>query len=684
MPSIDMSPYYVDNDHHIRQMMDESYRASIPLTQQFWNEADIDTRFKCGDQTLWNQIYGTLPLQNRRQFQFNRIRRIINMVAGYQRRNRKTTIVTPMENSDQQTADDLSGVLQWANNQAGLYELLSDAFEGACTTGFNLLSVWLDYRSDPISGDIRVTNYYHNGVMIDPSFKRKDLTDANFIWVRRWMSKKQVASLMPEREKEIMGLSTQGYRDDKFMFLPENYQYSLKGLVPYDEYYYLDYRDMDTLVDLETGESLEWPGTPQSLKLYLKLHPQLKSVKSQKQTCKMAISVSGKILYNGPNHLGIDRYPFVGVFCYFEPEVPYFSLKMQGIVRSLRDSQYLYNRRKVIELDILESQINSGLKFKESALKDPRDAFISGQGRMLAIRDSASMDDVQMIQAPEIPPTMIELSRLLGEEITQISGVNEELLGSADDDKAGILSLLRQSAGLTTLQIPFDQLDSSQALSGHIFLDIIQNNFTSGKVKKILGREPTDQFDNKAFQKFDCNVEEGMLTTSQKQMQFQQLLQLRELGIDVPARILIETSQIQNKAEFIEALQTQEDEQSQMEQAQNEQQMQQQEILNQSLASKAESDRALAAERLAKIQLDGALNMERMAKSQEDRSNAQLSRIKAAKELMGIDLSQLETILNILKSLQEPVEEIPIPQMPRQLPTPQTQIQQNSALSTIG
>jgi hypothetical protein len=54
---------------------------------------------------------------------------------------------------------------------------------------------------------------------------------------------------------------------------------------------------------------------------------------------------------------------------------------------------------------------------------------------------------------------MIQLSELLGQEIQQISGVNEELLGSAQDDKAGILSMLRQGAGLTTLQGLFDNLD---------------------------------------------------------------------------------------------------------------------------------------------------------------------------------------------------------------------------------
>ena len=159
----------------------------------------------------------------------------------------------------------------------------------------------------------------------------------------------------------------------------------------------------------------------------------------------------------------------------------------------MRDAQYLYNRRRIIELDILESQIASGWKYKENALVDPKDVFLFGQGRGLALKEEANMTDVEQINPPQIPPSMIQLSELLAREVQEISGVNEELLGSAVDDKAGILSMLRQGAGLTTLQTLFDQLDSSQKLLGKLMIELIQTNFTPGKVKRILEKEPTSQ-----------------------------------------------------------------------------------------------------------------------------------------------------------------------------------------------
>lgn len=649
----DLSQYYVDGDSDIKNMMEESYRESLTFTQQFWNEADIDLRFLAGDQTIWSQLYGNLPYQNRQAFQFNRLRRIINMVSGSQRKNRKTTTVIPIENADQQTADDFSALLQWASNASGAYQALSDAFSGALTTGFNLLSVWMDYRKDPINGDIKIDNMHHNGCMIDCNFKKKDLSDANFIWTRKWMAKKQLVSLLPGRGDEIEAMSPSASRDQKFMFLPENYNFRTKGLLSYDEFWYLDTRDVDMLIDSENGEAMEWTGDDEALELFRYRYPDIKVIKTSKQTCKLAVSVNDRVMYDGPNPLNIDVYPFVGVYGYFQPEIQNFSLKMQGMIRGLRDSQFLYNRRKRIELDICESQINSGLKFKESALVDPDDAFMTGQGRRLAIRDSSSMDDVQPLPTPDIPQGMFELSRLLGEEISQISGVNEELLGSADDDKSGVLSMLRQGAGLTTLQTLFDQLDDSQAQLGKIYMDIIQQNFSPAKVRRILGRDPTEEFNNKTFQKYDCEITEGVMTATQKQMQFRQLLELKELEVPIPDSVLIDAATLQNKGDLIKAIDAQQQAEQQQQQLTEQLQQQQQQVITESLMSKAESDKAMAAAKMNSMKLDEIIGIEKLAKAQEDRSDVELNRAKALKELADLDLQNISSILELLKSIQQ-------------------------------
>ena len=112
--------------------------------------------------------------------------------------------------------------------------------------------------------------------------------------------------------------------------------------------------------------------------------------------------------------------------------------------------------------------------------------------------------------------------------------------------------MLRQGAGLTTLQTLFDQLDRSQKLLGRVILEVIQNNFTPGKVKRIIEEEPTPEFYNKTFGKYDAVIEEGFNTSTQRQMNFAQLLQLRELGIPIPNESLLDAATIQNKTKLIE------------------------------------------------------------------------------------------------------------------------------------
>lgn len=676
-PSIDDSfyAYQTEGSQSIKERMEATYAQSITINQSYWSEADIDTRFKAGDQSLWNDIYGNLPAFRRRVFNFNRIRRVCNMITGHQRRNRKSSVVIPIENSDNTTADQFTKVMMWAMEKDNTLETLSEAFDGAVTAGMNLLSVWMDYRNDPINGDIKVDNVSYNGFLIDPFFRKQDLSDCNYIWSRKWLTKTQIKSLLPSRRAEIDKMVARGNQDGKFQYMPESYNYSMQNLLTYDEYWYRDYRKQKLIVDIQTGETMEWTGKDEDLKLFLKQYPQLTTIEQDVQTTKLAIVVQGCVMYDGPNPMGIDPYPFVPVFCYYEPQIPYFPWRIQGVVRGLRDSQYLYNRRKVIELDILESQINSGFKYKENALVNPADVFLQGQGRGLAIKEEASLADVEAIQAPNIPASMIQLSQILGEEISQISGVNEELLGSATDDKAGIVAKLRQGAGLTTLQGIFDQLDTSQKILGRLFIQLIQSNFSPGKIKRIINEEPSLQFYSKAFGKYDCAVEEGVNTTTQKQLQFVQLTEmielLNKLGLPVTQEFLsqlLESSTIQEKQKLLESIGQQQKQAAESQQQQQQMAMQLQEAQLKDLQAKAEANAGLGLERASRVQENRALAIERLSESEKDKEIGNLNQIKAMKELESMDLDHLERLhelsekLKTQQSFDERVEKLSVKQ----------------------
>src|SRR5690606_25922644 len=103
--------------------------------------------------------------------------------------------------------------------------------------------------------------------------RKTDLSDCNALWKRTFLTKRECISLLPDKEEEVMELMGQDNRDGKFQFMPENYNYGLKNLLTYDEFYYRDFRTQQMLVDTQTGETMEWRGNDERLREYLQAYP---------------------------------------------------------------------------------------------------------------------------------------------------------------------------------------------------------------------------------------------------------------------------------------------------------------------------------------------------------------------------------------------------------------------------
>lgn len=644
---------YVDGgtaERNIKQMMDHYYQQSYPINAAYWQEGLIDKRFKVGDQSLYSALYGEQDFYKHRRFFFNKIRRHVNMIAGFQRRNRKSMQTVAVDTESDNLSDQYTKALLYGERVSGFQEYFSQACEGAADVGVSYMHMYLDYTRDPLQGELAWDNVSYNNCLIDPYFRKADLSDCNFWWRRRWLSRDIAKSLLPKRAAEIDKMRPSQVKDGRFPMQAELIQYSISDLLQYDEFYYRTTRPAEVVYDTQTGDTAEWSGSKEELREIQQRQPWLKSRTVQKATVNLAIVVGNRVLYDGPNLLGTDRWPVVPVLGYYEPDLPNFSWRLQGVVRNMRDSQYLYNRRKIIELDILESQANSGWIFKSDAVTDIKAFRQTGQGLLIPIKRSAEMGDIQRIEPPSVPSSMIELSRALSEDITQISGVNEELLGSADDDKAGVLAMLRQGAGLTTLQTLFDRWDYAQNLCGQVMLETIQRNWTYGKAKRVLGEEPLNRFFDAELSRYNIVVREGVYSSSQRQMEAQQLMYLRnELQVPVPDETIIRALQIQNKDELIQDIKKQSEQQQQQQQAAMQAQQAEAESRTAVQQAKAAADQALAQERQAKI-IQGSADMA-VKLNEADRAEAQAD-LAMVKQLVELDDLSIQSMLRSLQMAQ--------------------------------
>ena len=646
---------YVDptdkGNKNLQQMMDWFYQANYPGNGAAWLQGAIDVRFKAGDQSLYNASMGlsnnTMNLPQK--FFFNLTRRHVNMITGFQRKNRKSTITLPVHEGDDALADDYNKVLRWCDDRDGYQEYHSQAFEGACTTGMNLLHLYPDYTFDPISGDLFTDNVSYNNFLIDQYWRKQDFSDCNGIWRRRWVNKQGAKNLLPGYGKEIDKMKTGGIKDGRFPMQAELLNVNVNELFSYDEFYYRTTREGTLVLDPKSGESVEWEqeeGDDEGfMERALASQPWLITKKVQIPTNKLIIALSGKVVYHGANLLNIDEYPFTPTVCYYDPDMQSYAWRVQGIVRNLRDSQFLYNMRKIIELQILQSQVNSGWIFPVDAVTDLKALRQTGEGFLIPLKAGHLPNEIERIQPAAIPESLLALSQSLSEDITKISGVNEELLGAATDDKSGILSMLRQGAGLTTLQTIFDKLDYSQRLYGKIRLQAIRKNFSKGKIRNILGYDADPRFWSSHSQKYSIAVEEGNYSATQRQVELQQLLQFKEMGIAIADKSIIRAAIITDKKKVIEEMQ----EQQQGQQQQQQMEMQQQQKIDNSkiMAEYTKSRLNLAQEKEKMANID---KIESQAKHEE--IAADLDLVKMMVELEDMQFNQFRSAFDMAQAVK--------------------------------
>lgn len=640
-----------NRSNKITNEYDQAYEQNYYAWNSFYSFAEKDLRFYLGDQ--WDEAEKReLFQQGRSTFVYNMIRPNINMVSGYQKKHRHSSIVVPSEFYDQNASDQLSKLLLYSMQYGNAYETISECFRGALITGWNLFCIFKDYREDPLDGDICFIREPYNAWICDPYFSKKDFSDCSNICRRKYISLDQTKSILPGHEKQLDELFNIGWeRDDKFTWLPYQQQPNGQKMIAFDEYWTQGWEKKKYIYNASTGESIEYFGEDSDYFLYA--DPNAEIITKNERFVEQHIIVNSQYIKTVKNPYGLNEYPFVPFFCIFEPESSDYILKVQSLIRVMIDPQREANRRRSQMIDIVESQINSGWIAEEDACVNPRSLYKTGQGQVIWKRRGLQQNALERMQPSQVPPSFFQLNELHDKDIMKVANISEELLGQADSEQdSGLKVMLRQGAALVGLQDVFDNLRYAQKILSKKILKIIQS-WSKQKIERILGEKADEKILKKSTIKFDISVQEGVLTDTQQQMFFRQLITLKELGEPIPPGLLAQAAPLQGKSQYNKAL---EQYNKQQQQAQQQAQTLQQQLINsesQLAQSQSLSNIASAKERFSRAMANMGLEEERVSKSLENRASTNLERLKTIKELESIDDSRLEKLINIVLRLEE-------------------------------
>lgn len=564
----------------------------------------------------------------------------VNLVTGYQRQHRKDIIYQPVDRADPHTTDQYTEIMKIVTQKSGINEIFSKACELAAVSGMVLLQPYLDFSGeDPAQGCMKLKLWEYNAFLVDPYFRNADMSDAQFVWTQEYISKKEAEDRFPDKLQNIAPMAGSPQRYGSFYFLPENYNMARNDLMVLSYVWYKWRRKKKTLYSKSRHQFFDFSEQQANTEQLLQAIPDLELVEIEVPTWKLAVVLNDQLMFQGDNPLGFDDCPFIPVVWNYEPHQNYYDLRARSLVKTMRDAQFLMNRRIIINHDITEATINAGWKRKVGAVANEDNLKKSGQGWDIIVNEGYDMTDVEKIIPSGVPESDMALADQLNQLIWATSGVNIENWAAQQDKQASTLTvLMKQAANLMVLQKYFDQWDYSLKQLGHVMQMIVLNNWNESKIALMLQEEPSPHFYSKVFAKYNVLVEEGANTATQKNMQAQQMLEINQIFARevFPPSMIVDKLNISGKGEAMAYLQQQE---QAMQAHQEHGQMLQQAVEDaklKELYSKAASNIAIAKERVGRSEADIGLFEERLSKIAQNRAMATKTKTEALEKLMGV------------------------------------------------
>jgi len=622
--------------------------------------------FYAGAQTFVNRYFNFSPNTPSGQYYFNLIQQPVNMVTGYERQHRKNFSYIPTEGADPKTTDQYTKLITSVANQGAIHEQKSKAKELAAVAGMCLAQPYLDYSNgDQAQGELKVKIWEYNSFLVDPYFRSPDMSDAQFVWCQEYISKHEAESRFPDKVSTISPMAGTPQRYGNFYFLPENYNMARNDLMVLSYVWYKWRGKKQRLYSKSRNQFFDFAKGKEDIDMVLYNIPDMELVTVEVPQWKLAVVLNDQLMYQGENPLGDIACPFVPYFWNYEPHNNHYDLRVRSLVRTMRDPQFLFNHKVLVNNDISAATINSGWKRKIGAVANEDNLKKGSPGYDVIVNEGYQMSDVEKIIPNAVPQSDLELAEQMSNLIFKTSGIDlENWSGQQDKQISSLTAMIKQAANLMVFQKYFDQWDYSDKLLGDKLLLIGLNNWNAAKVSLYIGEEPTPHFYSKIFAKYQVIVEESDLTPTQQNLQASQMLEINQIFQRevFPPSMIIPKLNITGKGEIIPYLQKQEEQQAAVQAEQQNIQHTVEEMKLKELMSKIHNQLSQARERDSRSESNIGLFEERMSMISKNHALASKEKMAALAQLLETiqKFGEVETFLksNALDAIKSDEEEI--------------------------
>jgi hypothetical protein len=537
---------------------------------------------------------------------FNRIKPILNLVAGYQRENAARIKVNPEGGEDKIFSEVCDKGIHYVDKISHLTYKLGYQFDDGVYCGKGFLEAIISYDKDPIRGDIVFKQRTPYQIRPDPDCTEYDMNEgAGYCFkgpVR--LSKNELIDLYPSKKKLIkgfvkdtddavengIGLLSEGDDDDygnrpnsttitRTAENPDDKEPDFEGDRKFTlhEYWRFKYVTKFFVIEKESGEPRRFD-TKEDAQALIDNQASGSIIERKVPEMWVAAMVCGHTVQDikSPFEPYYTGYPFFRFIADWAPNAETEVLRVQGMTRQVKDPQREKNKAKSQYLHILNTQANSGWIGEEDALSKTGWTDLESMGSKPGVVVKVKKGYFEKLR--EILPKGPNQGHYVreekaDEEFKQILGINPDLMGFQEGTQSGRAIAMRVKQAILSLVRIFQNYRYTKEIIGKFILEMMPMVFDEKKLMKVIGpqymKAQVSQERPEGLtpgviagyltmikdNKYDVLVTEADANTSIRYETFQELIEAAKAGVQIPPDLLVEYMDLQNSEEVKKRIQ---------------------------------------------------------------------------------------------------------------------------------
>ena len=532
-----------------------------------------------GDQ--WDEFdMQQLDDQGRPALTINTILPTVNAVLAEQSSKKADIQFKPRGGGKQDIADVLTKVYAQIADNNKLEWTEAQVFSDGLIQDRGWFDVRIDF-DDHVNGEVRIESKDPLDILIDPDAKHYDPRTWNEIFETKWMSIDEIEEQYGQKEADqlrmlaetgtTLGADSMEFEEERYGDTDEyNYgqQYPgdpenarlLRSIRVIERQYY-KLKDCIFYVDPVTGDKREVPYN-WSKKKREQFADQFALDIIEKKMRKVRWTVTADTVVLFDDWSPYAHFTLVPFFPYFRRGKPF------GMVRNLLSPQEQLNKITSQELHIVNTTANSGWIVENGSLAGMTadDLEEHGAETGLVLEFNRGSTPPAKIPPNQIPTGLDRLGQKAAQNIKQISGITEAMLGMDSPEVSGVAINAKQNRGSLLLQVPLDNLAKTRQYLAEKVLMLIQAYYTEERIIQITDEsdpyKPREQvklnqqtpegevINDLTLGEYDVIVGTAPARDNFDEMQFAEAIELRNVGVPIPNDMIVEYSHLSRKADI--------------------------------------------------------------------------------------------------------------------------------------